>query len=89
MKRSNFKSVGKVILLLVLCSQIYLILSTFKNRGLDITSLLKPSTLYSQLPESITVDYDQILLFLPFKVRIINPKLDIQMTPYTPSNPII
>lgn len=75
MKRSYFKSVGKVLLLLVLCSQIYLILSTFKNRGLDITSLLKPSTLYSQLPESITVDYDQILLFLPFKVRIINPKI--------------
>lgn len=75
MKRSYFKSIGKVLLLLVLCSQIYLILSTSKNQGLDISTLFKTSTLYSQLPESISVDYSQVQLFLPFKVRIINPKI--------------
>lgn len=75
MKISFFKLSYKVLLILLLTGQIYLILNTLSNRGLNVSTLLDQSQFINNLPENIALDYDRALFCLPFKVRILNPKI--------------
>ena len=101
MKIVSAKKLFEALLLILLSGQIFLIYSTFKDKGLNIAWLIHIDRVNEMLPKNTQLQYGEILFYLPFKVRLSNPiliyadigchkyeaeYLDISWTPFIKNN---